>query len=59
MQFILVDMIIIFHISNPFTPKHTTYYTYFTFPIQQNSNRNKQEPVYDAKLIQVDIVGTG
>ena len=41
MQFIFVDMIIIYHLSNPFTQNHTTYYTYSTLPVKQNSERNK------------------
>ena len=43
MQFILVDMIIIYHISNPFTPNHTTYYTYSPLPVKQNSKIKKYE----------------
>ena len=54
MQSILVDMIIIYYLSNPFTPNHSTYFTYSTLPLKQNSKRNKQEPAYDVKLIRVD-----
>ena len=30
MQFILVDLIIIYHLSNPFAPDHNIYYIYST-----------------------------